>query len=114
HGNPLPGIGTHWETWFMTKGIGNYKALQAATINGAEKLDLQEEIGSIENGKLADIIVLNSNPLEDIFNTTDILFTIINGNVYEAETMRQIYPIKKELMTWGWNSQIVLQNMKTY
>lgn len=91
HGNPLPGIGTHWELWFMAKGISNYKAIQAATINGAKKIDLQEELGSIENGKLADLVILNSNPLIDIYNTVDILYTIQNGNIFEAETMQQIH-----------------------
>src|SRR5699024_153647 len=90
HGNPLSGIGTHWELWFMSKGMTNYQALQAATINGAEKLDLQEEIGSIESSKLADLIILNSNPLEDIFNTIDILYTILNGNIFDADYMEEM------------------------
>ena len=101
HGDPLPGIGMHWEIWFMTKGMTNYQALKAATINGAEKLDLQEEIGTIESNKLADLVILNSNPLENIFNTTDILYTIQNGNIYEAERMNQLYPFKKKLKSWG-------------
>lgn len=96
HGNPLPGIGTHWELWALTygKGLTRYEALRAATINGAEKLDLQKEIGSLEKGKLADILILNSNPLKKIFNTVDILYTIHNGNIYKAKTMKQIYPIE--------------------
>lgn len=113
HGNPLPGIGTHWELWFMAKGMSNYQALQAATINGAEKLDLQEEIGSIEKGKLADMVVLDNDPLNNIFNTTDILYTIQNGNIYNSETMEQTYPIEKELKPWGWDSPIVLKSMES-
>lgn len=112
HGNPLPGIGTHWEIWFLTNGISKYKALEAATINGANKLDLQEEIGSIENRKLADMVVLNSNPLEDIFNTTDIFYTIQNGSIYDATTMNQVFPEIKKLRPWGWNSFAVLENIK--
>ncbi len=95
HGDPLPGIGTHWEMWFFSKGMNNYDVLKAATINGAEKLDLQKEIGSIEKNKLADILVLNNNPLDDIFSTIDIQYTILNGAFYEADTMKQIYPIEK-------------------
>lgn len=90
HSEPLAGISTHWEIWFMSRAMSNYQALQAATINGADKLDLQEEIGSIESGKLADIIVLNSNPLDDIFNTIDILYTILNGNIFNADYMEKI------------------------
>lgn len=112
HGNPLPGLGAHWELWFMTKGMSNYQALQAATINGAEKLDFQEEIGSIEEGKLADMIVLNNDPLKDIFNTIEILYTVQNGSIYEAETMKQIYPIEKELGQWGWDSPVVFKYTK--
>lgn len=92
HSEPLAGISTHWELWFMTRAMSNYQALQAATINGADKLDLQEEIGSIESGKLADIIVLNSNPLDDIFNTIDIFYTILNGNIFNADYMEKIDP----------------------
>src|SRR5699024_135725 len=89
HGNPLPGIGTHWELWSFTYGgLENYKAIQAATINGAQKLDLQEELGSVEENKLADLVVLNSNPLIDIYNTVDIQYTIQNGNIFEADTMK--------------------------
>ena len=114
HGNPLPGIGTHWELWAFTydNGLTNYEALQTATINGAEKIDLQKELGSIEESKLADLVVLNSNPLVDIFNTTDIQYTIQNGSIYESETMKQIYPIEKMLRSWGWNSNKVLDNME--
>jgi len=96
HGNPLPGIGTHWELWaFNYSGLSNYETIRAATINGAEKIDFQEEIGSIEKGKLADMVVLDNNPLDDILNTTDILYTIRNGDVYETETMNRIYPKNK-------------------
>src|SRR5690625_7923759 len=72
HGNPLPGIGTHWELWaFNYSGLSNYETIRAATINGAEKIDFQEEIGSIEKGKLSDMVVLDNNTLDDILNTTD-------------------------------------------
>jgi|SRR5690625_2660715 len=83
HGNPLPGIGTHWELWALTyhKALNNYEALKAATIHGAQKLELHEEIGSLEKGKLADIVILYANPLESIYNTICIENVIINGEL---------------------------------
>src|SRR5699024_2699040 len=92
HGNPLPGIGTHWELWAFTydKGLTNYEALKAATINGAKKIDFHKEIGSIEENKLADLLILNSNPLDVIFNTTDILYTVQNGNLYEVSDLTKV------------------------
>src|SRR5699024_5791616 len=80
HENYIPGLNTHWEIWLLSlTGLENYEALKAATINGAEKLDLQEEIGSLEKGKLADLIVLKENPIKDISNTLTLEKTIING-----------------------------------
>lgn len=113
HGNPLPGIGTHMELWAFTyNGLSNYEALRAATINGARKIDLQEEIGSIDNGKLADMVVLNRNPLTKIFNTTDIEYTIQNGNIYAADTMEKIFPEKEKLRSWGWENQENIKSIK--
>lgn len=86
HGNFKAGINTHWEMWFFTyTGLANYEALKAATINGAEKLSLDEELGSIEEGKLADLIILNENPIDHIYNTVNIHKTIINGKIYEID-----------------------------
>lgn len=91
HGNPLPGIGTHWELWALTydKGLTNYEALQTVTINGAEKINLEEEIGSIEEGKLADLIVLNSDPLKNIFYSVSLFNIIKNGRLIELEYEKQ-------------------------
>ncbi|MCK0114939.1 amidohydrolase family protein [Gelidibacter sp. F63206] len=113
HGNPLPGIGTHMEIWSFTykNGLSNYEALKAATLIGAQKISLQEEIGSLEKGKLADIIVLTDNPLEDIFNSTHILYTIQNGNIYESDSMKKIFPTTEELKPWGRESPIVLNHL---
>ena len=69
HGQ-LNGLGAHWELWMLQMGgMNNMQALRCATINGAEYIGMDKEIGSLEKGKLADLIVLDKNPLEDIKNS---------------------------------------------
>jgi imidazolonepropionase-like amidohydrolase len=69
-----------------------HDALRAATINGAEYLGMDADLGSIEVGKLADFIVLDRNPLDDIRNSESVSMTIINGVVYDANSMDQLWP----------------------
>lgn len=89
HGQ-LAGLGAHWETWMLQMGgMSNHDALRAATLNGAKSLGLDGELGSLERGKLADLIVLDANPLERIRNTATVRYTVINGRIFEAETMAQ-------------------------
>ncbi len=90
HGQ-LQGLGAHWELWLIQMGgMSNMEALKTATINPAEYIGLGEEIGSLEEGKLADLIVLEKNPLEDIKNTNSIIYTMVNGRLYDASTMNEI------------------------
>lgn len=90
HGQ-LQGLGAHWELWMLQQGgMSNHDALRCATINGARYLGMDHQIGSIETGKLADIIVLDANPLEDIRNSEQVRYTIINGRVYDSATMNEI------------------------
>ena len=90
HGQ-IDGIGQHWETWMMQMGgMTNHEALRTATLNGARALGLDKEIGSLENGKLADLIVLDANPLTEIRNTNTIRYVMINGRIYDASNMAQI------------------------
>lgn len=90
HGQ-LQGLGAHWETWMMTQGgMTNHQALKTATINPAQSLGLDDWIGSLEPGKLADLLILDKNPLESIYHTESIRYTMINGRLYEAETMNEI------------------------
>jgi imidazolonepropionase-like amidohydrolase len=94
HGQ-LQGLGAHWELWAMTQGgMQNHRALRAATINGAEYLGMDEHLGSISQGKLADLIVLDENPLEKIENSDSVNLTVINGVVYDANSMDQVWPQK--------------------
>jgi imidazolonepropionase-like amidohydrolase/Tol biopolymer transport system component len=90
HGQ-LQGLGAHWELWmFEQGGMTNYEALKAATINGAIYLGMDKEIGSIETGKLADLIVIDGNPLEDIRVTEQVIYTMVNGRLYDSATMNEI------------------------
>lgn len=92
HGQ-LQGLGAHWELWAIASGgMQAHDALRAATINGAEYLGMDSDLGSLEPGKLADLIVLDRNPLENIRNSDSVDMTIVNGVVYDADTMDQLWP----------------------
>lgn len=87
HGQ-LAGLGAHWELWLLQRsGITNHQALRCATLYGAEYVGLDKDLGSIETGKLADMLVLDSNPLEKIENSESIRYTVLNGRVYDAQTL---------------------------
>jgi imidazolonepropionase-like amidohydrolase/Tol biopolymer transport system component len=90
HGQ-LQGLGAHWELWMLQQGgMSNHQSLKCATINGAVYLGMDKQIGSLEKGKLADLIVLDKNPLDDIRNSETVKYTMINGRLYDAATMNEI------------------------
>jgi imidazolonepropionase-like amidohydrolase/Tol biopolymer transport system component len=88
HGQ-LQGLGAHWELWMLQQGgMSNHQALKCATINGARYLGLDAEIGSLKSGKLADFLILDKNPLDDIQHSTSISLVVINGRTLSAETLQ--------------------------
>lgn len=90
HGQ-MPGVAMHWEMWLLSQGgMSNHRVLRAATLNGARTLALDEQIGSLEPGKLADLIVLDKNPLEDIRNSNSVRYSLVNGRLYDAHSMNEI------------------------
>jgi cytosine/adenosine deaminase-related metal-dependent hydrolase len=70
--------------------MNNLRVLRSATLNGAKTLGVDSQIGSLEVGKLADLIVLDSNPLEEIRNTNSVSMTMVNGRLYDSNTMNEI------------------------
>ncbi|MBB6681256.1 PD40 domain-containing protein [Aequorivita sp. 609] len=102
HGQ-LQGLGAHWETWMINQGgLSNLETLKAATINSAEYIGAGEDIGSLKVGKLADLIVMDKNPLEDIENTLSINMVMVNGRLYDTETMNEIGNNPKERLPFFW------------
>ncbi|WP_298520979.1 amidohydrolase family protein [uncultured Kordia sp.] len=104
HGQ-LQGLGAHWETWMMAQGgMTPMEALKTATINPAEYIGAGNDIGSLKVGKLADLIIMDKNPLENIRNTESITHTMINGRLYDTETMNEIGNESKERTKFYWEN----------
>jgi hypothetical protein len=96
------GIGSHWEVWMAASAMGPMGALELATNEGAYFLGAQDDVGSLTGGKLADLMVLNSNPLDDIRNTTDILYVMKGGRLYDGMTLDELWPRQREYGPRPW------------
>jgi Tol biopolymer transport system component len=108
HGQ-LQGLGAQWEIWNIASGgMPNYDVLRVATIFGAEAIGHEKDLGSLEAGKLADLQVLDKNPLEDIKNTNTIRYVMKNGRLYEGATLTEVWPRQKPIAKlWWWNGPVV-------
>jgi imidazolonepropionase-like amidohydrolase/Tol biopolymer transport system component len=95
------GLGAHWEMWmFVQGGMTPLEALRCATANGAAYLGMDKDLGSLEPGKLADIAVIDGNPLSDIRQTEKVRYTMVNGRLYDSATMEEVGSAAKRPKYW--------------
>lgn len=102
HGQ-LQGLAPHWEIWMLGQGgFTPMQALRAATLSGAEYLGMDGDLGSIEVGKLADLIVLDGNPLADLRQTDSTRLVMVNGRLFDAVTMNEVgnHPRPRAPLHW--------------
>ena len=90
---------------FVQGGMTPHEALKVGTWNGAKYLGLDADIGSLEAGKLADLIVIDGNPLTDIRVSEKGLYTVINGRVYDAATMNEMGNHPRQRPKYWWQKE---------
>jgi Tol biopolymer transport system component len=105
HGQ-LQGLGYHWEMWMLASGgMTPMEVLRCATVNGSKIIGRPQDLGSIEPGKLADLTILDKSPLDDIHNSNTIHWVMKNGELFEGDTLNQVWPEQKKLEPlWFWDS----------
>lgn len=96
------GLGSHWEVWMAASASGPMGALEIASLHGARFIGREQDLGSLEVGKLADFMVLNRNPLDNIRNTTDIQYVVKGGVVYDDDTLDELWPRQRRYGTPHW------------
>jgi hypothetical protein len=104
HGE-MQGIGYHWELEaYASGGATPHEVLRAATIGSSEVIGRATELGSIEPGKFADLLILDRDPLADITNTNSLSLVMKNGRLYDANTLDEVWPRQKPLgAQWFWS-----------
>ncbi|PCD01867.1 amidohydrolase [Sphingomonas spermidinifaciens] len=97
------GIGSHWELWsFVRGGMTPIEALGAGTIEAAKSLGMARDIGSLEPGKLADLVVLDADPSQDIRNSDKIARVMLGGRLYDARTMNEVETGTAKRLPYWW------------
>lgn len=92
HGD-FSGLGYHWNLWVLVDGgMTPHQALHSATMCGARALGYARDLGSLEPGKLADLLVLDGNPLDDIAQTASIRYVMKDGRLHDGRTLDEVWP----------------------
>jgi hypothetical protein len=99
------GTSIHWEIWMASAGLGPHGALKLATLGSARFLGADQDLGSLEVGKIADLLVLGSNPLADIRATMNIESVVQNGIVYDADTLDETWPEARPFGPYYWTDE---------
>jgi imidazolonepropionase-like amidohydrolase len=87
----VPGIGLHEELERLVEAsLSPLEALQTATLNPARVLKMDSALGTIETGKLADLVLLDANPLQDIRNTRKLRAVVADGRLYRRDDLDQL------------------------
>ena len=104
HGQ-IQGVGYLWEVWAMgSGGAPPHDVLRAATVLGAEAIGMGTDLGTIEAGKLADLLVLDADPLQDLRNIARLQYVMKDGRLYEAGTLNEVWPVARPLPTPHWRN----------
>ncbi len=103
------GLDSHWEVWGYAEALEPLEALEMASLGGAQMAGLEDDLGSLEVGKLADLMVLDANPLDDIQNTAQIRFVMKGGVLYDDETLDELWPQSIERTIPAWVRQDVFR-----
>jgi Tol biopolymer transport system component len=105
HGN-IPGLGAHYELWYLARGgMSNYDVLRSGTICSATSIGHGKDLGSLERGKLADLQILNKNPIDDITNTLSLRYVMKDGRLFDAGTLAEVWPRQRSLPKQWWCNQ---------
>ena len=103
-------LSAHWEVRMLAEGLGAHGALEAASVHGAKYLGAWQDLGSLEVGKLADLIVTNANPLIDTRNTADMRYVMKGGVLYDSSTLDELWPRQRKFGSYPWMNRDVYRD----